>query len=218
MPPNEGVNWINVTCVENTTGASDSPIYLWINDDEVEIRDASKVWGKNTDVTTDELLKATDEKAQVACIGPAGENLINMAAIMTDKHRAAGRGGVGAVMGSKKLKAMAIRNKSKAKITAAEPEKLKAAREKFLKDIKASGFHQGLTAAGTSGDTSFLVSIGDSPTKNWNSTGLDSMPTCKNLDSANMDKYKLDIMNIILGVNTMAQNSPGQHQRIYIRN
>ncbi len=90
-------------------GASSSPVYLWINDGVVELRDASKLWGKDTAVTTEGLLKETDSKAQVACIGPAGENQVKLAAIMTDLHRAAGRGGVGAVMGSKKLKAVVVR-------------------------------------------------------------------------------------------------------------
>ena len=75
-------------------GKADSPVYLWINNDDVEIRDASKIRGKDVYDTTDQLLEETDPKAQVACIGPAGENLGLMAAIMTDKHRAAGRGGV----------------------------------------------------------------------------------------------------------------------------
>jgi aldehyde:ferredoxin oxidoreductase len=87
-------------------GSAPTPIYLWINDDKVELRDASKVWGKDVYETTDMLLEETDPKAQVACIGPAGENKVKLAAIMTDKHRAAGRGGVGAVMGSKNLKAV----------------------------------------------------------------------------------------------------------------
>jgi aldehyde:ferredoxin oxidoreductase len=90
-------------------GASPSPVYLWIDDETVDIRDASSLWGKDTASTTDQLLHDTDEKAQVACIGPAGENRVKLAAIITDKHRAAGRGGVGAVMGAKKLKAVVVR-------------------------------------------------------------------------------------------------------------
>jgi aldehyde:ferredoxin oxidoreductase len=97
-------------------GQSSTPVYLWINDDQVEIRDASEIWGKDVADTTDALLNATDEKAQVACIGPAGENLVKLAAIMNDKHRAAGRGGVGAVMGSKKLKAIVARGTGKTEV------------------------------------------------------------------------------------------------------
>ena len=109
-------------------GKSDNPVYLWINDDEVEIRDASKIWGKDTYATTDALLEETDPKAQVACIGPAGENLGLMAAIMTDKHRAAGRGGVGAVMGSKNLKAIVAKGTGTAGVH--DPERLKTAVER----------------------------------------------------------------------------------------
>jgi aldehyde:ferredoxin oxidoreductase len=101
-------------------GASASPVYLWIDDDEVEIRDASPVWGRDTASTTNVLLEDTDEKAQVACIGPAGENRVKLAAIITDKHRAAGRGGVGAVMGAKKLKAVVVRGSKQAAVADSE--------------------------------------------------------------------------------------------------
>jgi aldehyde:ferredoxin oxidoreductase len=97
-------------------GRADSPQYLWIEDGKAELRDAQKIWGLDTAKATDSLLEATDKKAQVACIGPAGENLVKLAAIITDKHRAAGRGGVGAVMGSKNLKAVVARGTGKASV------------------------------------------------------------------------------------------------------
>ena len=103
-------------------GRSETPVYLWINDESVEIRDGTSAWGKDVEETTDYLLTKTDEKAQVACIGPAGENQVLMSAIMTDKHRAAGRGGVGAVMGSKMVKAIVVRGTQR--ITGANDEKL----------------------------------------------------------------------------------------------
>ena len=81
------------------------PLYLYINDDHIELRDASHLWGKEVPATTDELMKETDEEAKIACIGPAGEKLVLFATIMNDKNRAAGRSGLGAVMGSKNLKA-----------------------------------------------------------------------------------------------------------------
>ena len=90
-------------------GRAASPVYLWINDGEVEFRSAKDIWGLEVSETTDALLSETDAKAQVACIGPAGENKVNLAAILTDKHRAAGRGGVGAVMGGKNLKAIVVK-------------------------------------------------------------------------------------------------------------
>jgi aldehyde:ferredoxin oxidoreductase len=94
-------------------GKASEPVYLWVNEDQVEIRSAAHVWGKDTHETTDLLLAETHPDARVACIGPAGENLALMAAIMNDKHRAAARSGVGAVMGSKNLKAVvAMGNKN----------------------------------------------------------------------------------------------------------
>jgi aldehyde:ferredoxin oxidoreductase len=94
-------------------GRASSPVYLWINDNEVEFRSAKPVWGKEVSSTTDHLLDETDSKAQVVCIGPAGENQVKLAAIMNDKHRAAGRGGVGAVMGAKNLKAVIMHGTNK---------------------------------------------------------------------------------------------------------
>ncbi|MEM2192713.1 MAG: aldehyde ferredoxin oxidoreductase family protein, partial [Candidatus Hadarchaeales archaeon] len=89
-------------------GVSKDPVYLWATDGKAELRDASKVWGKDTEETTKALLEETDKRARVACIGPAGERLARIAAIINDEHRAAGRGGGGAVMGSKKLKAVVL--------------------------------------------------------------------------------------------------------------
>lgn len=85
-------------------GRSAKPVYLWVNDGKFELRDAAHLWGKTTHETTNQLITETDAKAKVACIGPAGEKKVLFAAIMNDKDRAAGRSGVGAVMGSKILK------------------------------------------------------------------------------------------------------------------
>ena len=87
-------------------GRAANPVYLWVNEDQVEIRSAEHLWGKDVHETTEMVLAETDPKAKAACIGPAGERLVKMAAIINDKHRAAGRSGVGAVMGSKNLKAV----------------------------------------------------------------------------------------------------------------
>ena len=90
-------------------GAAARPVYLWIADDRVELRDASHLWGLQVPETTEAIYAETAPDAKVACIGPGGENLSLMASVMNDMHRAAGRSGVGAVMGSKKLKAIAVR-------------------------------------------------------------------------------------------------------------
>ena len=91
-------------------GVADSPVYLWIKDGKAEIRDASALWGLDSDQTQEAIRKELgDEKIKVSCIGQAGEKQIPLACIMNDEQRAAGRGGAGAVMGSKKLKAVAVR-------------------------------------------------------------------------------------------------------------
>ena len=174
------------------SGRSRRPVYLVISNGRAELKDASHLWGKDTCETEDMIQQELGQsQARISCIGPAGESCSLMAGIVNEKGRIAARSGVGAVMGSKQLKAVAVSGDRKNEIVIADKEKLKSVREKFARDIKASKFHQGLTAAGTGGGTRFLVSIGDCPTKNWNSTGLDSMPTCENLVSTHMDKYKL---------------------------
>jgi aldehyde:ferredoxin oxidoreductase len=91
-------------------GRASRPSYLLIYDDRVEIRDARRYWGQGVSATEDGLRTELGIPAlRVACIGPAGENLVRFACIMNDKHRAAGRSGVGTVMGSKNLKAIAVR-------------------------------------------------------------------------------------------------------------
>jgi len=98
-------------------GASEKPVYLWIHNGKAELRDAKHLWGKDTHATTDILIEELgDKNIKVMCIGPAGENLVKFACLINDKGRAAGRGGHGAVMGSKKLKAIAVRGTMKPKI------------------------------------------------------------------------------------------------------
>jgi aldehyde:ferredoxin oxidoreductase len=119
-------------------GKAARPVYLWINDGHVEIRSAEHLWGKTIPETEDALLEETDPKAKVACIGPAGERLVKMASIMNDKHRAAGRSGVGAVMGSKNLKAVVVRGTQR--VTLAEPEGMRdlcrTVRQEVAADVK----------------------------------------------------------------------------------
>ncbi len=121
-------------------GKAERPVYLWVNDDAdkqhpAEIRSAEHLWGKNVHQTEDILLEETDPKAKVACIGPAGERLVKIAAIMNDKHRAAARSGVGAVMGSKKLKAVVVRGTQKTPL--AEPKAMRELCKLVHSEVKA---------------------------------------------------------------------------------
>jgi len=92
------------------TGAADRPVYLWIDGDRVEIRDARSLWGKGTAETEDALrAELGDEAIQTAIVGPASENGVLYGAILLSRFNTAGRGGIGTVMGAKKLKAIAVR-------------------------------------------------------------------------------------------------------------
>jgi len=147
-------------------GKASSPVYLSIRDDKVEIRDAAKIWGKDVPDTTDLIRAETDEDAKVACIGPGGERLVLFANIMNEMHRAAGRSGVGAVMGSKNLKAIAVLGGGAVK--AADPQGFKAAvitaRDKILSHPVGG---QGLKAYGTDVLINILNQTGGLPTRNF---------------------------------------------------
>lgn len=98
------------------SGRSPEPVYLWINQGQAELRPASHLWGKTTHETDEALRKETDPGARTTCIGPAGEHQVLFASVMNDRDRAAGRGGVGAVMGAKNLKAVAAKGHGKVPI------------------------------------------------------------------------------------------------------
>lgn len=105
-------------------GEAEKPVYLWIKDGAVEIRDAGRIWGQGVLETEEAIQAETGEKlARVASIGPGGEKLVRFACIINDLKEAAGRGGAGAVMGSKKLKAIAVRGKIPPQY--ADPETIK---------------------------------------------------------------------------------------------
>lgn len=146
-------------------GVSDTPVYLYINDDKVELRDASHLWGKTVFETTDELNKDCGASFRVACIGPTGENLCLYAGVMNDKHRAAGRGGLGAVMGSKKLKAVVV--KGTGSIGVARPEGFMAAMENARNVLKAHPVTgEGLAAYGTEILVNIINETGGLPLRN----------------------------------------------------
>ncbi|MBN1346419.1 MAG: aldehyde ferredoxin oxidoreductase family protein [Phycisphaerae bacterium] len=148
------------------TGISEKPVYLLVEEGEAKLCDASGLWGMSVSATEDRLKEDLGKDARAAVIGPAGEKLSRIAAIMNDYGRAAGRSGLGAVMGSKRLKAIVARGK--AKVPVADPERLKGLRSKASKQIKdGTGFSSFYTATGTAGYTVIGAESGDSPVKNW---------------------------------------------------
>ncbi len=148
-------------------GKSPQPCYIAIRDGDVQIHDAGDLWGKLVAETTDALIEAFgDERARVLTIGPAGERMSPIAAVMNDKWRAAGRSGVGAVLGSKNLKAIVVRGTGK--VRSADPEKTKElakALQKRIKDNAITG--QGLPTYGTAVLVNIINESGVYPTRNF---------------------------------------------------
>jgi aldehyde:ferredoxin oxidoreductase len=133
-------------------GASPTPVYLWINEGAVEIRDASHLWGKVTGDVQDEILaELGDPRIRVATIGPAGENLVRFACIANELNEVAGRTGMGAVMGSKKLKAIAVRGKTPVKLADAKGLNAIAKWVSQTMDEKHRAFHEFGTGAAMQG-------------------------------------------------------------------
>jgi aldehyde:ferredoxin oxidoreductase len=148
------------------SGKADKPVYLEINNDAVEIRDASGVWGKDA-YQTQEILKEKigDKRARVACIGAAGETLSPIACVMNDEGRAAGRGGLGAVMGSKNLKAIVCRGNQK--INVAVPEFFNEMAKQIIEGLTNSPQIQQMGKWGTAASMDGGWATSDVPVKNW---------------------------------------------------
>ena len=150
-------------------GKAEKPVYLWINDGEVEIKDASRLRGKLTR-EVQKIIKAElkDDRVQVGCIGIAGENLVRFANIMFGFNHFAGRTGMGAVMGSKNLKAIAVRGTGKVKY-ANEEKLVDLLMEKLISKEALSGpyFPDGLFKYGSLADLGYWQETGRLPTKNF---------------------------------------------------
>jgi aldehyde:ferredoxin oxidoreductase len=147
-------------------GKAPKPVYLWVHDGQAEIKTADHIWGKDAFETEDILQEDLgDKKIRTACCGPAGERLVRFAAVMNDKYRAAGRCGLGAVMGSKNLKAIATRGTRKLLI--ANDVELRKQSLEAIKMIKESPITLGLSGFGTNSGFAMLAGLGDTPIKNW---------------------------------------------------
>ena len=148
-------------------GKGAKPVYLYVNDDVAELRDASHLWGKSVWETEETLKKSLqDPLTRVSSIGKAGENGILYAAVVNDLHRAAGRSGVGTVMGSKNLKAIAVRG-TKGVGNIHNPKafmKATTEKKKILAENGVTG--QGLPAYGTQVLMNVINEVGGLPTRN----------------------------------------------------
>ena len=148
-------------------GVSEKPAYIFIDDGKVEIRDASALWGKTT-LDTEAAIKAeVGDDFCAALIGPAGERLSYMAAVMNDGHRAAGRGGTGAVMGSKRLKALVCRGSHTVSVKAPEEIiEINRSWQEFAKG-RAAQTIQPWSSHGTASNYESCVAMSDAGIRNW---------------------------------------------------
>lgn len=146
-------------------GASPEPVYLRIHEGEAELRSAASLWGKPVPETEEALVAEAGRPLTVACIGPGGENLVRFAAIMNNKHRAAGRCGLGAVMGSKRLKAIAC--SGKAPLALADVARFRKAAERQIGYMEESVLKIGFDTFGTNMIADMVNVRGGYPTRNW---------------------------------------------------
>jgi len=146
-------------------GISPEPVYLKIIDGKAELCEATHLWGKTVAESEDLIHEALDEKVTIASIGPGGENLVRYAAVMNNKHRAAGRCGLGAVMGSKRLKAVACAGK--ASINLANQEAFRETAKRQMELLNESMLKIGFEAFGTNMVSDMVNAKGGYPTRNW---------------------------------------------------
>jgi len=172
------------------TGISKKPVYLLIDEGKAQLIDATNLWGKDTYETERTLEAEYGPTAKAISIGPAGENLSLISCIMSNEGDAAGRSGLGAVMGSKKLKAVVAKGTMEVPVADIE------AANKLRKEHMAAGksFFEGFRVYGTSGHADASAHSGDTPVRNWGGIGVIDLPDVSGLKGdrikANLDKRK----------------------------
>jgi len=146
-------------------GESEKPCYLLLTDGRAEIRDASHLWGRNTEETQRLIEEETSAKVHSLCIGQAGENRVRFAAVINGLKNAAGRTGMGAVMGAKKLKAIAVIGTKSVKV--AHPERVKQLTKAYTEKIRKMPSYRAMSVMGTPMLVELLNHIGAFATRNW---------------------------------------------------
>jgi len=152
-------------------GKSVKPVYIYIKDGTAELKDAGSLWGKDTYKTQEEIKKACgDNRTQIACIGPASENLVLYGNIMSEYGHCLGRAGLGCVMGSKKVKAIAVRGKMK--LPMKEPNKFREVARQAMQEVKEGFFTQWMHEGGTASWVDSAIAYGDGPTNYYTAPTL----------------------------------------------
>ncbi len=169
------------------SGVSEEPVYLLIEEGQATLRSAEDLWGLDC-IETEEMLKERHGKGtEVACIGPPGERLALISCIITDRGRAAGRSGLGAVMGSKRLKAVAVLGTQKPAVM--NQERVKELRAEHLPALR-SGAGEALHTYGTAAFTQMQTTIGRTPIKNWAGWYPDDFPNAQALDGPALSRFE----------------------------
>ena len=173
------------------SGIAPRPVYLWIKDGQAEIRDATHLWGMDSKETWAALKEENgDEGVRVVAIGPSGERMSYLSCPINDGHRAPGRGGGGAVMGSKKLKAIAVRGSGE--IPVADPERIREINKAVVAMMQENPATPRWTEYGTTGITEASTLSGDCAVKNWAGAGIIDFgeESAHKLSGEVLDKYK----------------------------
>jgi aldehyde:ferredoxin oxidoreductase len=167
------------------TGISEKPVYLYIDNGKAELKDASNLWGKDTYETEDALKAEYGKDTHVSCIGPSGESKSLIACIITKRGAAAGRSGLGAVMGSKKLKAVAV--SGNLEVPVADKARMDALRKEQTHSVlnpppgPMAEMNKMMPKYGTTSMTDANAHSGDTPVKNWGGVGVRDMPDVSGL-------------------------------------
>ena len=170
-------------------GQSAKPVYIYIKDGVAELKDAGSLWGKDTYKTQEEIKKACgDKRTQIACIGPASENLVLYGNIMSEYGHSLGRAGLGCVMASKKVKAIAVRGKMK--LPMQDPDKFREVAGQAMTEVKEGFLTQWMHEGGTASWVDSAISYGDGPTKYYTAG---TMPEATKISGAEQfEKFQIE--------------------------
>jgi len=171
------------------TGQCERPSYLLVKDGRAELHPAEDLWGLEANATEDRLRERHGKDVRVASIGPAGERLSLLAAIIHDKGRAAARSGLGAVMGSKRLKAVVLADGVK-QTPIADPEGMKEAIARHREFLKTTSRWEPMRTYGTAGALAGLTAKGDTPVKNWAGTAERDFPQATKISDDAVVRYE----------------------------
>jgi aldehyde:ferredoxin oxidoreductase len=166
------------------TGQANNPVYLFIKDGKAHLQDAGALWGLDTYRTQEAIRQMhEDPRLQIACIGPASENLVPYGNIMSERGHALGRAGLGCVMGAKRIKAIAVRGKMKVEMN--DPGLFREASRQAMNEVQDSFMSVIMHETGTAGWVDSAISYGDGPTRYYTAPTL---PEATNISGVTMSE------------------------------